>query len=161
MGTYTTIEVKCTLRPDKSKYIELLHVSHDWKEMRQNLISSRSLVPWYVEDWVTVDRCNFIPFGALGYTTWAKDGFSNLDGRTWHFMCSIKNYGGEVEHFLQNILPQYIESLEICRTQNEQASEETRWVMVNGKIWTEAEQNEKSPRKGPQRPGERVLKLED
>jgi hypothetical protein len=56
-------------------------------------------------------------FGAVCYMPddWT-DGYSRYDlkDRTWEFECSLKNYEGEIQYFLKNVLSEITEELEVC-----------------------------------------------
>lgn len=52
------------------------------------------------------NRAYFIPNGVHCYMPeeWG-DSFVNVHGSVMHFSCSLKNYTGTIEKFIQNVLP--------------------------------------------------------
>lgn len=56
--------------------------------------------------WSNLHRCNFIPYGAVCYmpSDWG-DSHQELTGNVLDFACSLKNYEGEIEWFIENVLP--------------------------------------------------------
>lgn len=56
--------------------------------------------------WKMVLRANFIPNGALAYmpSDW-EEHHREWEGDRLHFTCSLKNYEGEIEEFIEEVLP--------------------------------------------------------
>lgn len=61
-----------------------------------------------LDTWLKVDRRSFIPCGAVCYMPddWVHTN-ELVDGE-WRVSCSLKDYEGEIEVFLKNVLPQMI-----------------------------------------------------
>lgn len=62
-----------------------------------------------------IARSTFIPFGGIFYLPDEWEAAKKLadekplsDGGTWTVVCSLKNYKGEIEYFLENVLPEMI-----------------------------------------------------
>lgn len=112
MGMYTGLRFEAKLKPIVADAIKLLYKedgSDDfwWGLSRIIPISDR---------WLKIDRRDFIPFGALSYmpSDWDETP-TGIEGETWKVCCSLKNYLGEIEFFLSEVLPHLIS--EPCRTE--------------------------------------------
>lgn len=121
---YTGLEVKCTPKLEMVDLLNQLHETGCWSKIKNP--------PSFVAEWAKIHRAGFIPFGAQ--CVWKGDGFSKFTSDCWHFDCSLKNYEGEIENFLKNVLPYLIESLELCRTQYEAIEEVTHYKLLDGNI---------------------------
>lgn len=118
--------------------------------------------PFFAE-FAADERCDFIPFGGGGHMPYALCGHCgrfdvtvneelacshclvsdrrNLfdsgwflgSERDWKFVCTLKNYESTIEHFLEKVLPEMIENLELCRTQTEDGFEVT-YTLQDGKL---------------------------
>lgn len=121
MGLYTGLRCKIKI---KEKYVqdlkELISLNYEWS---QHYLSE-------FKEFGKLDRANFIPCGGLHYMPycWEKlktnavnqydtedvDEFKhNFDekSRTWTFQCSLKNYSGEIEYFIEKIVPLIAENI--------------------------------------------------
>lgn len=138
MGHYTAFHVDCTVKPE---YVEVA------RGRLENGWGSLALIfpghP-FLREFSRVERCDFIPNGALGHmpdewlgevpgpdTYWdfgSKDRLDHksfFDGRRWAFACTLKNYENTIEAFLGIVLPMIAESVSVCRTQDEWGYETT------------------------------------
>lgn len=121
MGSYTGLRCKIKI---KEEYIdalkELISLDYEW---------AQHSMPEFKE-FGKLDRAGFIPCGSLSYMPycWEKlkedavneydtedvDEFKyNFDekSRIWTFQCSLKNYSGEIEYFIENIVPLITENI--------------------------------------------------
>ncbi len=111
MGMYTGLRARLTIKEEFRPVIEDLMTSRDLDYSWENVAGK---YPQYefLRDWSMVGRCDFIPFGALAYMPWDdadpewqrsfKDGM-------WVFQCSLKNYQGEIQAFVEIVLPHIVE----------------------------------------------------
>lgn len=107
MGMYTGVRFKTQLTPEARKVIEWCQEdrwSRGWEQA-----AAHFHLAW-IDEWVNFRRCNFIPWGGVCYLQhWVdNDGYSKLDGENWEVLCSLKNYEGEIDYFLEKILPRMI-----------------------------------------------------
>jgi hypothetical protein len=133
MGMYTGLRAKVKIKPEFRAEITKLHEEGGWENVK---------VP-NIEIWLKQGRNGFIPFGVLAYM---PDGFcepfkprnteygtveggSNFDGEWWIFSCSLKNYNGEIQTFIDKILTNIIEQVEYCESLYEEYpwDESTTW----------------------------------
>jgi hypothetical protein len=109
MGMYTGIRFEAELKPFIADAMRLAKNSDDfWLTL--------SRVTYIPDDWLKIERRYFIPFGSVNYMPddWhEKDGIPT--GNLWDVCCSLKNYGDEIEFFIQNVLPHLI--LEPCHVE--------------------------------------------
>ena len=112
MGMYTGLRFKAKLKPLVADSFTMLYGIREGSSFWDNL--SR-IIP-ISDKWLSVGRKDFIPFGALSYmpSDWDETP-TGIDGNTWKVCCSLKNYEGEIEVFLSEVLP-YLVS-EPCRTE--------------------------------------------
>ena len=112
MGMYTGLRFEAKLKPIVADAIKLLYKEGNsdgfWESLSRIIPVSNS--------WLMTDRRDFIPFGALSYmpNDWEETP-TGIDGQTWKVCCSLKNYGGEIELFLRDVLPYLIS--ELCRVE--------------------------------------------
>ena len=112
MGMYTGLRFKAKLKPLVADSFTMLYGIREGSSFWDNL--SR-IIP-ISDKWLSVGRKDFIPFGALSYmpSDWDETP-TGIDGNTWKVCCSLKNYEGEIEVFLSEVLPHLIS--EPCRTE--------------------------------------------
>ena len=112
MGLYTGLRFKAKLKPLVADSFTMLYGIREGSSFWDNL--SR-IIP-ISDKWLSVGRKDFIPFGALSYmpSDWDETP-TGIDGNTWKVCCSLKNYEGEIEVFLSEVLPHLIS--EPCRTE--------------------------------------------
>lgn len=133
MGMYTTLKFSAHLNSLGLTVVAMLNDRRDrWKAGERydtalndwGWVANELNLDW-LHDWGQVGRADFIPFGGTS-PDWAchKEGFmhptgpsewsptsktyldqSTLDGSTWHVVCELKNYEGEIEKFLEELLP--------------------------------------------------------
>ncbi len=121
MGMYTGVRFQAHVTEEAQEIISWCQEdrqSRGWHEAAEKFD-----VPW-LADWVRVDRCNFIPWGALCYLGgWAEEdeSYSRLKGASWEVLCSLKNYRDEIRAFCENILPHMIESETIVESRYEES----------------------------------------
>jgi len=62
-----------------------------------------------IPQWSKIGRRDFIPRGAVCYMPpeWGDNTRKVVDG-VWDVVCSLKNYGDEIDVFLEEVLPQLI-----------------------------------------------------
>jgi hypothetical protein len=154
MGDYTGLRFEVPLNP---LGISLIHRLEHWNNHRGMTINTEAgrISPWanvaqefsnlpWVREWADVGRCNFIPYGALSYMAedWVKEanlketlgphtdgawGRERAVGYRWKVCCSLKNYEGEIEHFLRRVMPHLIAEKVTVETLFEYDNEPTIW----------------------------------
>lgn len=87
----------------------------------------RGLYEEFAQKWATVWRCDFIPWGSIRYLDWVHE--AKLVGNVWNVCCSLKNYEGEIEEFLANVLPHFLQEPCICEIRFEEWKE-SKFVTV-------------------------------
>lgn len=116
MGMYTGIYFSAKLKPLAAVAIKNALRESDMSEDIFDFWRAVSAIFPIQNDWMTVGRRDFIPFGALSYMPdeWSeiKAGEGICNDNIWNVCCSLKNYNGEIEHFLDGVLPFLIE--EVC-----------------------------------------------
>src|SRR4051812_18535044 len=119
---YTGLRAKCVVKPEFRKAIDTLHNSEEdefpcWQEVANKYPQYE-----FFKEWAAIGRSSFIPFGAMCYMddSWGES-FSEYDPKTgyWNFACSLKNYEGEIEFFLENVLANIVERVYFCEKQYE------------------------------------------
>lgn len=99
MGMYTNLKFCARIKPEYESVVQRLVDGERWEDIENPYISDDS--PFSV--WARVGRCNSIPHGFCCVRDYEnRNVFSN---GWWEVSCSLKNYEGEIEHFLSNILP--------------------------------------------------------
>lgn len=113
MGMYTGLRFQAELKPIVADAMRLVKDADDfWESLSRILpISDR---------WLNVARRSFIPFGSVNYMPddWSDDRATCPVYPTeniWDVCCSLKNYEGEIECFLREVLPYFIS--EPCRAE--------------------------------------------
>lgn len=120
MGMYTGLRCHIEVKPEFWPVIEEvmkgfldddLNDSDPWDRAATKFPEYR-----WLRSWSNVDRANFIPFGALAYMPWDdKDPEwepEKFENGFWKFQCSLKNYQGEIEYFVETILKRI--TLRVC-----------------------------------------------
>ena len=106
MGMYTGLRARLIIKEEFWPVVTMLNLSthsRSWK-------SVASAFPQYpfLRNWAEVWQSDFIPFGALSYVPWSRDDpawqRSFKDG-LWVFQCALKNHEGEIEFFVETVLP--------------------------------------------------------
>lgn len=73
--------------------------THAWEAVAERF-------PGHFERWAKVGRCDFIPFGWVTLPDWPLcTSVLRIKTGTWTVVCSLKNYGHEIEQFLEEVLP--------------------------------------------------------
>ena len=139
MGMYTGLRFKGYVKAKYRRDFEDIALYGEWSESKvkkfRNFGESHS-------------RAGFIPCGALSYMpdSWethpyhldskATDGFDTTYNRNtgyWTFQCSLKNYEGELEDFLE-LAPEFIESVEWCEYFYEGWDYSRKYELINGEM---------------------------
>lgn len=120
MGMYTGLRCFIEVKPEFHPLIE--EVMQAWKEGRprgeepwERAAAKFPEYPW-LNDWSVVGRASFIPFGALCYMPWDPQdpewSPAKFENGFWKFQCSLKNYSGEIEYFVETVLQRI--TLRVC-----------------------------------------------
>lgn len=140
MGMYTGLRVKVYVKEEYREMIEEINNGAKWSEFAEQFPFSAS----YSEQ----SRAESIPRGSLSYMPdeWEEGDFPNgvptdgfdryVDMETgyWTFQCSLKNYEGEIEQFLKEVLPNIIEKSEHIEVHYEEWDFGVLYKYKNGKI---------------------------
>jgi hypothetical protein len=82
-------------------------------------------------------RCDFIPFGSLSYMPDSWDDLTHLtydeQSGEWSFVCSLKNYDGEIDRFLE-MTPTFMESVSHAEVLYETWAYSKEYKLVNGNM---------------------------
>lgn len=110
MGMYTGLRFKADLKPIVADAMRLAKEGDDF------WISMSRIIP-ISSDWLNTPRCNFIPFGVVNSMPddWEEPETYYPSENIWGVCCSLKNYEGEIQLFLREILPYLIS--EPCRVE--------------------------------------------
>ncbi len=110
MGMYTGLRFEARLKPIVADAMRLVEGGDDFWESLSRIIPISN-------DWLNTARKNFIPFGSVNYMPddWTLLGPVYPTENTWNVCCSLKNYEGEIERFLREVLPYLIS--ESCRVE--------------------------------------------
>lgn len=117
---YTGLRACIKIKPEFRQDIKKLHDDNGWENTN---------IP-NIDKWMNFDRRGFIPFGAL---TCMPDDFGDpfedrrdeygsvsggtkFDGEWWTFSCSLKNYEGEIQFFIENVLKHIVEEVDYCES---------------------------------------------
>lgn len=120
MGMYTGLRARVKIKPEFRAEITKLHEESGWENVK---------VP-NIQRWLREHRNGFIPFGVLAYmpddfgepfkprkTDYGEvEGGSEFDGEWWTFSCSLKNYNGEIQIFIVQILANIVEEIDYCES---------------------------------------------
>lgn len=110
MGMYTGLRFEARLKPIVADAMRLVEGGDDFWEPLSRIIPISN-------DWLNTPRKNFIPFGSVNYMPddWKRIEPVYPTENTWNVCCSLKNYEGEVELFLREVLPYFI--FDPCRVE--------------------------------------------
>lgn len=100
MGNYTTLDATVSILPEKADAMFRFLDKPDPERERWSLLLPED------HPWLKVSRRDFIPFGALSYTSLPDCREYNSRTRLFNFRCSIKNYEDEIEQFVETVLPE-------------------------------------------------------
>jgi hypothetical protein len=140
MGMYTGLRVKVIVKEEYRQMIKEINEGAKWSDFSTQYP--------FLLDYAKQSRAEFIPRGSLSYMPnhWetgefpnhkATDGFErNIDMRSglWTFQCSLKNYEGEIEQFLSEVLPHIISEAKHIEYRYEEDDESTMYEFSEGKI---------------------------
>lgn len=127
MGMYTGLRASVEVHPRFRGLIASLHSPDESMRWEKSIETNQHNFPDEADSlkkWCEFDRCGFIPFGMLAYMpddfgdrVENPDGGSRYDKETgfWEFACSLKNYEGEIEFFVENVLKK-ISTLHYCES---------------------------------------------
>lgn len=117
MGMYTGLKVTAKI---KQEFIEELRkvLSSDIDYVWKNVDLER--FP-FVEKFANLYRSDCIPFGAVSYMPSEWENENTLEEGVWEFCCSLKNYEGEIEIFLKEVLVEICEWAKIERLYEEES----------------------------------------
>ena len=107
---YTGLRAKLVIKEEFWPAIDMLMdptTAARWEEVAEAF-------PQYpfLTEWAGVDRCNFIPFGALCYMPWDDNDPAwerSFENGLWVFQCSLKNYAGEIAYFVETVIPHIVD----------------------------------------------------
>ena len=110
MGMYTGLRFKAELKPIVADAMRLVEGGDDFWESLSRIIP-------IANDWLNTPRRNFIPFGVVNSMPydWKETDKYFPSENTWDICCSLKNYDGEIQLFLREVLPYLIS--ELCRVE--------------------------------------------
>lgn len=141
MGMYTTLKLEAPLSPEGRIVIEALHRSMAGSDQNiwigaailgdsEDTVSPQVLAA--MRKWSQVGRSNFIPNGMVTYhSSWGTENVNTVDENgVWHVLCSLKNYEGEIETFLETLLPCLISRPTIAQSWYEEDEEPTALAVV-------------------------------
>lgn len=130
MGFYSGLRIDCRLYDEWVPVISMLMSvrrvgdAEPWKTVAAQF-------PQYpqLRAWAGVYRCSFIPFGYACVAGWdlCKDWEPTLDGNRWRFQCALKNYEGEIEAFLAEVLRPMVAQMIEAQYINEAMDEAVRY----------------------------------
>lgn len=119
MGMYTGLRATVKVKAEYDSLIGYLHwlapIEEQSRWERASILSRHDF-----SGWIAYSRCDFIPFGALCYMpdTFSDSGesYSTYKDRIWEFACSLKNYEGEIQFFVPNVLKVISEEIYRCES---------------------------------------------
>ena len=143
MGMYTGLRFKGIVKKEFINEIKTLFDKQDWNDCSHPKL----------KEFGEFERSNYIPFGGLSYMPdcwegkpydetkpWicpATDGFEKKFNEItgyWSFQCSLKNYGSELEYFIEEIIPLICEKVFHCEYLYEEDTVSTMYELVEGEI---------------------------
>lgn len=121
MGDYTGVAFEATIKEEAVPTLNLLMERVEWPETPFVMNNPE------LRGWLNIRRRGFIPFGAVCYVEDFAPHTSewNPETRIWKVSCSLKNYKGEIQYFLDKVLPHLIEGSCLVRTRFEYDEEPT------------------------------------
>ncbi len=140
MGMYTGLRVKVTVKEDYRQMIQAINEGAEWNDFAEQFP--------FLTAYAKQVRAESIPRGSLCYmpSSWetgeypnqvATDGFEryiNTETGYWTFQCSLKNYEGEIDQFLKEVLPNIISEAEHIEYLYEECDESTMYDYLDGEI---------------------------
>jgi hypothetical protein len=140
MGMYTGLRFKGVVKQEFREMIDEINQGAEWSEFTEQYP--------FLKEYAKQDRAEFIPRGALSYmpNEWEvgkfpsqtpADGFDNsinMENGYWSFQCSLKNYNGEIQHFLKEVLPEIIDSSDHIEYYYEEWARSKFYELKDGKI---------------------------
>lgn len=125
MGMYTGLRFKVTVKPE-------------YREILDKIINSDTFLEWgsfegtpFTKEWEEYSRSGFIPWGCVCYMpdSWGDNvNRYNADTGMWEVVCSLKNYFGTIEYFLENVLSPIIESYKYIEHLYEEEDEPIKYI---------------------------------
>lgn len=108
MGMYTGLRGKVVFKDkefaeDLKRELESYDRLNHWQGLSEKYPELEEL-----EKFSTMGRATFIPCGSMCYLDW-EDTYSRVQGKVFEFNCSLKNYEGEIETFVEKVLPEIAE----------------------------------------------------
>lgn len=135
MGMYTGLRFRGIVKPEFIESIAKIHsYEAEWSDLEDETL----------RDFGRLSRAGFIPHGSLSYmpSSWidvfgrSTDGFAKeFDKETgyWTFQCSLKNYSGEIDEFIE-ILPHFMSEVEHCEKFYEEWDWSELYALVDGGV---------------------------
>jgi hypothetical protein len=106
MGMYTGLYFKALIKEEYRGMVRLA-IDHSWYFAGNHYPVARN--------WSSVGRCESIPWGALCYM---PDDFPDqccdIANGVWEVSCSLKNYQGEIQTFIKDVLSVISEEVYEC-----------------------------------------------
>lgn len=156
MGNYTGLRFKgvvhAEFRNDIAKLMEIQangEHAYEWKDFANPI----------VKEYGNFYRSMFIPFGMMSYMPdeWGGDCIFDKNGHcvvdadghlvmsepsigtafdvttgVWSFQCSLKNYEGELDYFIEKVVPVLCETVEFCERYYEYDEYSVLYSLENG-----------------------------
>jgi len=103
MGMYTGLRGWIEIKPEFRSYFDVFNDRYEcynpWLGLKAGPKTS---------EYARLRRAAFIPYGAVCYMddSWDKDQLVEFDGERLSFTCSLKNYEGEIDFFI-DVLPEF------------------------------------------------------
>jgi hypothetical protein len=128
MGHYTGLRAHVKVHQKFRGLLASLHSDDESMDWEKSIETNRDSFPDEADSikrWCEFRRCGFIPFGLLSYMPDdfgceidKPDGGSVFDKETgsWEFACSLKDYKGEIEFFVTNVLKVISEEIFYCES---------------------------------------------
>ena len=117
MGMYTGLKVTAKI---KKEFVEELNkvLSSDMDYVWKSVDSKR--FP-FVEKYANLSRSRDIPFGNVCYMPDDWENKNSFENGVWKFCCALKNYEGEIEIFLKEVLVEICEWAKIEKLYEEES----------------------------------------
>ena len=129
MGMYTGIRFKGIIKKEYLDGFDDIAFRGNWELSNHEIFREFGKLP----------RADMIPRGSLSYMPdeWEQTHdfdlcFDQSKGR-WEFNCSLKNYNGEVEEFLE-MIPNFVEYLIYLEVRYEEWEESRFYQLVDGQL---------------------------
>lgn len=151
MGMYTALGVDCVIRP---QYVEPCgwflgayrnEENRDprWIQWHQGVVGWRICAEALPDDdplkpallrYSRLEHADAICRGAQHLMDWDEFRHFDPETRRWTVAVALKNYHGELEIFVGQILPRLAEKVLLCQSQYEESSAVTDWSFESGRI---------------------------